>query len=64
MFNANSIRNEVICYLDSFAEWYDVDGIVDELGNYYVNGEHIQTIDEVDPDEFQDLLRKYDEFMG
>lgn len=63
-FNYYSISAELETFLDGWAQCYELDGIMNELGEYRINGgEHIQTIDDIDPDEFQKLLRKYDVFM-
>lgn len=55
------IHNQLYNYLDGWYQYYDVPEIMNELNEYLVCGTyHITTIDDVDPDEFQDILQRWD----
>lgn len=59
MTNYKHLRNEVTDYLGEFADDYDVTGIMHELMTYN-HGNAVNTIDDVDPDDFTDILQRHD----
>lgn len=60
-FDRDNITEQVREYLEGWTMYYDVPGIVDELSEYTAeDGGHIQSIDDVDPDDFKDILQRHD----
>lgn len=55
MFDYEKVHDEVISYLDDYIEDFDVDGIMDELGD-----KGVASIDDLDHDVFVALLKRYD----
>lgn len=61
MFDYEKIHNELESYLEGWYQYYDVPEIMAELREYTnEDGEHIITIDEVDPDDFTEILQQHD----
>lgn len=61
MFDYEKIHNELESYLEGWYQYYDVPEIMAELREYTnEDGEHIITIDEVDPDDFKEILQRHD----
>lgn len=61
MFDYEKIHNELKTYLEGWYQYYDVPEIMAELREYTNdNGEHITTIDNVDPDDFTEILQRHD----
>lgn len=61
MFDYEKIHNELESYLEGWYQYYDVPEIMAELREYTnEDGEHIITIDEVDPDDFTEILQRHD----
>lgn len=59
MTNYKHLHNEVTDYLGEFADDCDVTGIMHELMTYN-HGNTVNTIDDVDPDDFTDILQRHD----
>ena len=60
-FNRDAIRSQVEDYLGEYIKDYDVDGIVDEISDFETNdGSYVSNIDQIDPDEFQDVVRSHE----
>lgn len=59
MTNYKHLHNEVTDYLGEFADDYDVLGIMCELMTYK-HGDAVGSIDDVDPDDFTDILQRHD----
>lgn len=61
MFDYEKIHNELEGYLEGWTRYYDLGEIMAELREYTTDdGECIQSIDDVDPDDFQDILKRWD----
>ena len=57
MFDYEKIHNEVEDYLCGCSDDYDIDAIMNELMEYTVDdGYYIHSIDDVDPDDFTEIL--------
>lgn len=64
MFDYEKIHNELESYLDGWYQYYDVPEIMAELREYTnENGEFITTIDDIDPDDFTEILQRCDKTM-
>ena len=60
-FNRDSVRSQVEDYLGEYVKDYDVDGIVDEISDFETeDGSYVSNIDQIDPDEFQDVVRSHE----
>lgn len=60
-YNRDSIRSQVKDYLGEYVKDYDVDGIVDEISDFETeDGSYVSDIDQIDPDEFRDVVRSYE----
>lgn len=60
-YNRDSIRSQVEDYLGEYVKDYDVDGIVDEISDFETeDGSYVSNIDQLDSDEFQDVVRSYE----
>lgn len=58
MFDYQKIYQEVIWYLGEYANSYDIDGIMHDLRDYEKeNDELINSIDDVDTDDFVDIMK-------
>lgn len=61
MFDYEHIRDEVEAYLECWRQYYDVGEIMAELREYTADdGGCIQSLDDVDPDDFADILQRHD----
>lgn len=61
MFDHDKIHDELESYLDGWYRYYDAPEIMAELREYTnENGECITTIDDVDPDDFAEILQRHD----
>lgn len=61
MFDYEKIHDELESYLEGWAQYYDLGEIMAELRDYTTEqGEGIQSIDDVDPDDFKDILKRWD----
>lgn len=64
MFDYEKIHNELESYLEGWYQYYDVPEIMAELREYTnEDGEHITIIDEVDSDDFTEILQRHDNTM-
>lgn len=64
MFDYEKIHNELESYLDGWYQYYDVPEIMAELREYTSeNEECITTIDDIDPDDFAEILQRWDKTM-
>lgn len=52
MFDYNNIKQQVIDYAGEFADDFDIDAIVEDLRNVRLESGHIESIDDVDIDDF------------
>ena len=60
-YSRDSIRSQVKDYLGEYAKNFDVDGIVDEISDFETeDGSYVSNIDQIDPDEFQDVVRSHE----
>lgn len=60
-FNRDAIRSQVEDYLGEYVKDYDVDGIVDDISDFEVeDGSYVSNIDQIDPDEFQYVVRSHE----
>lgn len=60
-YNRDSIRSQVEDYLGEYVKDFDVDGIVDEISDFETeDGSYVSNIDQIDSDEFQDVVRSYE----
>lgn len=57
MFDHNNIMREVLDYLDSYAEDFDLDGIMNDLWKIEPD---IQSIDDMDNGDFIEILYRND----
>ena len=61
MFDYEKIHNELESYLEGWVQYYDLGEIMAELRKYTTDdGGYIQSIDDVDPDDFKDILTRWD----
>lgn len=60
-FDYEKIHNELESYLESWAQYYDLGEVMAELREYTADdGGCIQSLDDVDHDDFQDILKRWD----
>ena len=60
-YNRDAVRSQVEDYLGEYVKDYDVDGIVDEISDFETeDGSYVSNIDQIDPDEFQDVVRSHE----
>ena len=52
MFDYNAIKQQVLDYAGEFAEDFDIDAIVEDLRDVRLESGHIESIDDVDIDDF------------
>ena len=52
MFHYNAIKQQVLDYAGEFAEDFDIDAIVEDLRDVRLESGHIESIDDVDIDDF------------
>lgn len=65
MFDYEKIHNELESYLEGWTQHYDLGEIMAELREYTTDdGGCIQSIDDVDPDDFKDILNRWDRSQG
>lgn len=57
MFDYNNIKRQVLDYLDSYAEDFDLDGIMNDLWKIEPD---IQSIDDMDNGDFIEILYRND----
>lgn len=61
MFDCEKIHSELESYLEGWAQYYDIGQVMAELRDYAAaDGGSIQSLDDVDPDDFQDILKRWD----
>lgn len=61
VFDRNHIAYEVSIALSDYEDEYDVEGILDELSDVMTEqGEHITSIDQIESDDFWDIVAKHD----
>ena len=60
MFDYEKIRNELESYLEGWALCYETGEAMAELGDYTADNGPIQSLDDVDSDDFQDTLKRWD----
>lgn len=61
MFDYEKIHNELEDYLEGWAQYYDVGEIMAELRECTAaDGSPIQSLDDVDLDDFRDILERWD----
>lgn len=61
MFDYEKIHNELESYLEGWSQYYDVPEIMAELRDYTTaDGGSIQSLDDVDFDDFRDILERWD----
>ena len=60
-FDYEKIHNELKNCLEGWVQYYDIGQVMAELRDYMaVDGGPIQSLDDVDPDDFQDILKCWD----
>ena len=52
MFDYNAIKQQVLDYAGEFAADFDIDAIVEDLRDVRLESGHIESIDDVDIDDF------------
>lgn len=61
MFDREKIHDEVESYLEGWYQYYDVPEIMTELREYTAaDGGCIQSLDDVDPDDWTEILKHHD----
>lgn len=63
MFDYTKVLFEVEDYLGEFVGDFDLDAIMVELSDYKpvdVELDHIRSVDDVDPDDFTDIIQRHD----
>ena len=65
MFDYEKIHDELESYLEGWVQYYDLGEIMAELREYTTDdGECIQSIDDVDPDDFNEIIQRWDRSEG
>lgn len=65
MFDYQKIHDELESYLGGWCGYYDLGEIMAELREYTTDdGECIQSIDDVDPDDFEEIIQRWDRSEG
>lgn len=65
MFDYQKIHDELESYLGGWIQYYDLGEIMAELREYTTDdGECIQSIDDVDPDDFEEIIQRWDRSEG
>lgn len=60
MFDYEKIRNELESYLEGWALCYEIGEVMAELRDYTADDGSIQSLDDVDFDDFRDILERWD----